>query len=197
MRDVFNVFVFALAMNFFVGATANAMVGLAVGDDAPEIELPKATGGMFKLSERDDAAIVLIFYRGSWCPYCMKQLIGVEKELTKAADAKDTKIVGISVDRIEVAKRMKKKHGLKMTILSDPKAKSLKDYKIANKLEDELVEKYKNSYKIDVEGDSGETHHIVAHPAVFVVKKGKITFADVHVDYKKRTKNSDIKAAFE
>jgi len=54
------------------------------------------------------------------------------------------------------------------------------------------VTKYKSSYKIDVEGYSGENHHMVAHPAVFIIKDGKVSFADAHLDYKKRTENSKI-----
>ena len=55
-----------------------------------------------------------------------------------------------------------------------------------------MVAKYKSSYKIDVEGDSGEKHHIIAHPAVFIIENGKIIYVDVHTNYKERTKNSEI-----
>lgn len=33
---------------------------------------------------------------------------------------------------------------------------------------------------------------MVAHPAVYVVKDGKITYADIHTNYKERTKNEEI-----
>jgi len=87
---------------------------------------------------------------------------------------------------------MKRNNNFSFTVLTDPKAKSLKAFNIINKLSDDLVAKYKSSYKIDVEGDSGESHHMVAHPAVFIIKDGKVSFADVHLDYKKRTENSMI-----
>ena len=87
---------------------------------------------------------------------------------------------------------MKDEYKFSFTVLSDPKAKSLQAFNIVNKLDDKLVKKYKASYKIDVEADSGETHHMVAHPAVFIIKNGKIAFADVQTDYKVRTDNQDI-----
>ena len=87
---------------------------------------------------------------------------------------------------------MKKKHGFSLPILSDPQAKALLAFKIANKLDDKTVHKYKNSYKIDVEAAAGEKHHLIAHPAVFVIRGGKIVLADVHTNYKKRTPVADI-----
>ena len=87
---------------------------------------------------------------------------------------------------------MKRNHGFTYNIISDPKAESLKEFKIINKLSDKLVSMYKSSYSIDVEADSGEKHHMIAHPAVFIINKGKIVFSDIHLNYKQRTENSEI-----
>lgn len=166
------------------------MTGLEVGTEAPDIELTDTAGNTVNFSKEVKNTVV-VFYRGAWCPYCLRQLDSIQKEVFSKLDEK-SQLVSISVDRLPVAKKMKDKQGYNFRVVSDSKAKSLKAFNIINKLDDELVQKYKASYKIDVEGDSGETHHMVAHPAVFVIKNGKITFADVHTDYKKRTKNSEI-----
>lgn len=165
-----------------------AITGLEKGASVPSIDLKDTDGKVVNLMKSKEST-VLVFYRGSWCPYCMKQLESIEKDLSDTIKAN---LVAISVDKLSVAKKMKAKYKLDFQVVSDPKAISLKAFKIANKLDDKLVAKYKSSYKVDVERDSGETHHLVAHPAVYVVKNGVITFADVNVNYKVRTNNEDI-----
>lgn len=169
-------------------------LGLPANVRAPNIHAAKVGGGRFHLSDETKTTI-LVFYRGSWCPYCIKQLVSIEKEVIGELGKANAQLVAISVDRIEVAERMQKKNGFSFIVLSDSQATSLQDYRIANTLTPSLVKKYKNAFKIDVEADSGEKHHMVAHPAVFVVKDGKIIFADVHENYKERTDNKDILAA--
>lgn len=180
-----------LILALFLPLIAFSITGLQKGDKAPNIKLKTISAKTFNLHEQDKKTI-LVFFRGSWCPYCMAQLKELNKELLPKLDQSKTQLVAISVDRPKVARKMKRKFDLDFTVLSDPKASSLKDYKIVNQLNKELVKKYKNSYKIDVEGDSGETHHMIAHPAVFIVENKKIVFSDVHTDYKERTKIKEI-----
>ncbi|OUR95676.1 hypothetical protein A9Q84_14335 [Halobacteriovorax marinus] len=167
-----------------------AMVGLQVGDSAPNLTLQDTEGKSFNFSKEANTTVV-VFYRGAWCPYCMTQLKSIQSEVVDSVKNR-AQIVAVSVDRLMLAKKMRNKYNFSFKVLSDPKASSLKAFKIANKVSDELVKKYKSSYKIDIEADSGETHHMVAHPAVFIIKKGKVVFADIHLDYKVRTKNSQI-----
>ena len=180
-----------LLIILFFSFTSVAADWPQVGAFAPEIKLKDTDGKMFVLGEQKNKT-VLVFYRGSWCPYCIRQLKSIKEDLVKKAKQKNVKLVAISVDKLLVAKKMKKKFGFDFTIISDPKAESLKAYKIVNKLSDELVRKYKNSYQIDVENDSGQIHHMVAHPAVFIVENKKVIFSDVHTDYKQRTDNKEI-----
>lgn len=169
---------------------AFSMSGLKVGDSVPSLKLKTTAGQIVDMSDLEQTS-VLVFYRGAWCPYCLKQLKDVEKELMSAKPAA-VNVYAISVDRDVVAKKMKDKNKFSFEVVSDPKALSLKAFNIVNKLDDKLVKKYKSSYSIDVEADSGEKHHMVAHPGVFIVKSGKIIFADVHTNYKERTSNKDI-----
>jgi peroxiredoxin len=167
-----------------------AIEGLKVGESAPSLILKDLAGKTFDLG-KEQKKTVLVFYRGSWCPYCIKQLEGIQKGIVGKI-GRGAQLVAVSVDKKSIAKKMKKKFGFNFPIISDPKAKTLMAFKIVNKINDDLVKKYKGMYKIDVEGDSGEVHHMVAHPAVFIIQKGKIIFSEVNTDYKVRTKNSDI-----
>jgi peroxiredoxin len=169
---------------------ALSMTGLSVGDSAPNLSFKDTDGREVNFSS-ETKTTVAVFYRGAWCPYCMTQLNSIESDVMKSL-GDNVQVVAISVDKIKNAKKMKSKFKYSFRVISDPQAISLTVFKIINQLSDELVKKYKSAYKIDVEADSGEKHHIVAHPAVFIIKKGKITYADIHLGYKERTKNADI-----
>ena len=185
MKNFVCLLVIFISFNVF-----SSMEGLKVGEYAPDLVVKDTDNKVFNFSTQKKDTIV-IFFRGSWCPYCITQLKKVQEEIVPKINKK-SQIVAISVDQLKIAKKMKNKLNLSYTVLSDPKAKSLKAFKIINQLSQDLVTKYKNSYQIDVEGDSGETHHMVAHPAVFIIKQGKITFADVQKNYKQRTENKLI-----
>ncbi len=167
-----------------------ATEGLKVGDKVPELKLRDTTGRTLSFDSRKKTYII-VFYRGAWCPYCLNQLKNIQMQVMPKLD-KEVELITISVDQLKVAKKMRDKNNFSFRVVSDPRAKSLKAFNIINKISDELVLKYKEAYKIDIEADSGETHHMIAHPAVFIIKRGKITFADVHTDYKKRTNNKEI-----
>ena len=168
-------------------SSANEDLGLPVGVQAPDFEAATYDGGQVKLSEiTKDGPAVLIFYRGGWCPYCNRQLQELQSRLEEFQSTGAT-IVAISVDRQEKAAESVEGGGLGFTVVSDPEAGLLELYNIVYHVPDELVKKYKEEYKIDLERDSGETHHIIAVPAAFVVNRsGKIVFAYVNEDYKVR-----------
>lgn len=179
-----------LMLLLMLSSQAFALTGLKVGDKTPQIDLRTLEGKKINLESSQKK--VLLFYRGAWCPYCMKQLKSVEKNILQKIKSNKAEIYVVSVDSKKVASKMKRNHKFNLNVISDPKAKVLKAFNIVNKLDDKLVEKYKNSYGIDVEADSGEKHHMVAHPAVFIVQNGKVLFADVHKNYKQRTDNQTI-----
>jgi len=179
-----------ILLNFSLLAFASDVEGLKKNDSVPTNTVETIDNNKVDLLN-SKKEIILVFFRGSWCPYCMSQLKSIESEIMPKLK-KNQHLIAISVDKSEVAAKMIRKFNYTFDVISDPKAKLLRAFKIANKIDDDLVKKYKNSYSIDIEGDSGETHHIIAHPAVFILKNGKIKYADVHVNYKERTKNEEI-----
>ncbi len=138
---------------------------------------------------------VLIFYRGGWCPYCTKHLAALA-EIEGELRAKGFQLVALSPDRPEKLRARPAHAGLGYTLLSDRRAEAMRALGIAFRVEDALVATYKERYGIDLEADSGETHHLLPHPAVFVVDAaGVIRFAHVNPDYKVRLSGQEILAA--
>lgn len=140
---------------------------------------------------------VLIFYRGGWCPFCNAHLAELAK-IEADVRAKGFQIVAVSPDTpSELTKTMDKKH-LTYTLLSDSTAEAMKQFGVAFRLDDETFGMYRDRFGIDLEKSSGQKHHILPVPSVFVIDAtGKITFAYSNPDYKIRLKGEEIMKALE
>jgi peroxiredoxin len=160
---------------------------LKIGQKIPAAKLKTVSGEAFDLNAAiTKKSAIIIFYRGGWCPYCNMHLKGIGEIEQNLLDL-GYQIIAISTDRPGKVKETQTKHKAKYTLLSDHKMTVSQAFGLAFKVPDAMVKKYKNDYKIDLEGDSGETHHLLPVPAVFIVgTDGAITFTYVNPNYKKR-----------
>jgi peroxiredoxin len=77
---------------------ASASALLSPRDPFPRLTFPRAGGG--ELSLPDELAGhfgVILFYRGSWCPYCNAQLAAFQRAEQQLAEV-DARVVAASVD---------------------------------------------------------------------------------------------------
>jgi peroxiredoxin len=75
---------------------------LVTPTDGEALELPGALEGHFG---------VVLFFRGSWCPYCNAQLRAFQRALESFAEV-DAKVVALSVDDEATTAELVAKHGL-------------------------------------------------------------------------------------
>jgi len=134
---------------------------------------------------------VLIFYRGGWCPYCNRQLqalAAAEDQLAKAG----AQVLALSMDQPSKLKATPDREKLRYRLLSDNDATAAQAFGIAFRVDNATVEKYRG-YGINLETASGRDHHLLAHPAVYVIApSGEIRFAHVNPDYKVRLEPAKI-----
>ena len=68
------------------------------GHRFPAISVPEAGGGTLSLpGDLAGSFGVVLFYRGSWCPYCNAQLLGFERAKNRLAKV-GIKVAALSVD---------------------------------------------------------------------------------------------------
>jgi peroxiredoxin len=145
---------------------------------------------------------VLTFYRGGWCPYCNAHL-GEMRNMEKQLLEMGFDVYFISADQPSFLLESLKDQELKATLkaesghqlLSDASMEVAKAFKIAFKVDDMTVEKYKQ-WNIDLEKASGFDHHLLPAPATFLVgQDGVIQFQYVNPNYKIRLAPSILHAA--
>ena len=178
-----------------IAASASETHPLTVGAPVPDAALRTVAGAPVSLADVvKGKKTVLVFYRGGWCPYCNLQMADLQARVGEL-EGMGYAVVAISPDTPEELRKSVEKNKLDYTLLSDSKADAIRKFGLAFRVEDALVAKYKDSYKIDLERSSGETHHILPVPAVFLIKDGRVAYAFSNPDYKVRLKGDALVAA--
>ena len=96
------------------------LAGLGVGQKITYFELPDQQDYPWSLSgQLEMGPVVLIFYRGDWCPYCNGQLASYAREIEEFEE-RGVQIAGISVDPPPNNASMVGKLMLPFPLLSDP-----------------------------------------------------------------------------
>ncbi len=90
-----------------------------VGAPLPELTLPDQTGKRLSLRALDGRPLVLIWFRGSWCPYCRQQLSEIEADLAHFSAA-DVRVLAVSPDPPEPLVTLQRELKLTFPLLSDP-----------------------------------------------------------------------------
>jgi peroxiredoxin len=162
------------------------VVPLAVGNTIPTVTVRGPDGRDRELGPGSLVKpTVLIFYRGGWCPYCNTHLGELRKAEAPLVDL-GYDLLFLSADRPELLYSSLKEPGLNYTILSDARMTAARAYGVAFRVDDATAARYKG-FGIDLEAASGETHHELPVPAVFIVdRSGVIRFAYANADYKIR-----------
>ncbi len=178
-----------------IAASAIEVHPLLLGSEAPDVALKTLDGKDTSLRKQmAGKAAILVFYRGGWCPYCNTQLSDL-RLIAKDLGALGYQIIAISPDRPEELARTLSKDKLDYTLLSDSKADALKAFGIAYRVDDETIKKYQG-FGIDLEKSSGETHHVLPVPSVFIVDAdNRLQFSYTHPDYRVRVPGSVILTA--
>lgn len=169
-----------------VASSAIEICPIKIGETVPAVILRNIDGESVNLQEIvNEKPTVLIFYRGGWCPYCNLQLADlntIEADILKMG----YQIIGISMDKPERLKESFDKFQMNYTLLSDSKAEAAIAFGLAFTVADDY-NKMLLSHNISLEDASGENHHILPVPAVFILDlNGIIQFEYVNPDYKVR-----------
>lgn len=131
--------------------------------------------------------VILLFYRGHWCPYCMAELKAYQ-EMFKDFQKEKAIVLAVSPDKIIDIKKTKKKHQIKFILAQDPQNTNAKKIGLKFKVDSKVVELYKN-YGIDI----SHTNNELPMPGTYIIdKKGIIQYSFVDPDYTVRADPQEV-----
>jgi peroxiredoxin len=159
---------------------------LQSGETIRDFELPDATGAMVKSLElRTRGPLLIVFYRGAWCPFCNLALQALQERYSEIA-SRGVTLVAISPQTPDHSLSLREKHNLRFPVLSDIGNKVAQQFGIVFEL-DHGLKVVQAQFGVDIPSFNGDQSFQLPVPAVFLVSKdGKVLDSFVEVNYMKR-----------
>lgn len=172
--------------------------GLAPGEQAPGFELPDAMGRSVSLKERlAGGPVVLVFFRGEWCPYCNTYLRALQASLSEIT-ARGASLVAISPQSPDHSLSMAEKAELGFDVLSDVDQTAIRAYKVQFTAPADLQDVHVNVIDVDLRMHTADGSWKLPVPATFVIdRSGVVRAAHVSADYRTRMEPADLIAALD
>jgi peroxiredoxin len=172
---------------------AAASHALQPGDIAPDFILPDVDGRSVRLyTELERGPVVLVFYRGGWCPYCKIHLRGFQKSLAdfKAAGAQ---VMVISPQLPDQSLITREKDRLAFPVLSDVGLNTARVFGVAFELPKALLKLYADFDNPLEKFNGAEGERELPMPATFVIRPNRtIAYAHVEADYTRRSEPLEV-----
>ncbi len=177
-------------------AARGAPDAITVGTELADFTLPGATGQDVTLSSLvADGPTVLVFYRGSWCPFCNMAIHTYQEELVPQLAGLGASLAAITPQTPDESLGTVEKHGLSFSVLTDAGSRVAREVGIAFEPAGDVLAA-QQALGLDIRDGNAENSPEIPMPAVLVVDGERIVrFVDVQADYTRRTEVADIVAA--
>lgn len=166
--------------------------GLPVGERAPDFTLPDANGQMVRLdAQLRQGPVVLVFYRGAWCPYCNMQLKAFRDALPEL-HARGAQLIAITPQKPDRSREQFKADPPGFSVLSDLSSETMKAYRLYFEVDPALVAVYRK-VGLDLAAFNGEGREVLPVAATFVIDRaGVVRAMRADTDYRKRMEPSEV-----
>ncbi len=182
-------------------ASAEETTPLKTGDLAPAFTVRTVDDKPFHFDPLGlERPVILISFRGGWCPYCNMHLSELKDVVPQIRDS-GVDVYFLSGDRPEILHSSLKLEtqenidGLAYEILSDADIEAAVAFGTAFRV-DPNYEKRLGEFGADLKGSSIQQYGALPVPSVYVIDTtGKIVFDFVNADYKVRLPADELLAA--
>jgi peroxiredoxin len=166
--------------------------GLFIASKAPDFKATDQNGQEIRLKEMlKKGKVILVFYRGQWCPYCNRFLTRLQDSL-QLINEKGAILIAVSPEKVENISKTVEKTKAGFSILYDEGLKIMKAYDVEFEVPENTVTRYRNA-GIDLEKNNGSNGKYLPVPAVYVIdKEATVIYRFFESDYKKRPDVKDL-----
>lgn len=166
--------------------------GLNVNVMAPDFMAKDQHGKTFHLKNSlAKGPVLLIFYRGQWCPFCNRELKSLEDSLSLIT-GKGVTLVAVTPELQENVSKTIAKTGATYQILHDEGLKIMKSYDVAYALDSNMKAQY-TKFGVDVAKNNGSNGNNLPVPAVYVIdRNGMIVYRFFQPDFRIRLSVAEI-----
>jgi peroxiredoxin len=165
---------------------------LQIGAQAPQFELhdqndqPVSSANLLSNSR-----LVICFFRGRWCPFCVGQMEAMNFVLPDIQRARAA-LVAISPQTVKQSSFMADQHKLNSPLLSDPGNQVARQFGLVYRVPEEQKAIFRRSF-VNLSLANGDESWELPIPATFIIDRdGRIAFAAADPDYTERPEPLDI-----
>lgn len=191
MKNIFTLFVLAFFTILSYSQIDNEH--LNIGDLAPSINGIDQFDQVINSDEiLKEQKILLVFYRGNWCPYCKKHLASLQENL-EALKKKGLFVIVITPEKVEKINETTKDMHATFSILHDVNDKIMKDYKVAFDVNEKNVTSYFGFTQKKIRIYNDENNNTLPVPATYLINKdGKVAYVHYNPDHHERSNFKEI-----
>jgi peroxiredoxin len=166
--------------------------GLFINSKAAEFKAKDQNGNEVDLRDlRKKGPVVVLFYRGYWCPYSNRELKRLQDSL-QLLTARGAQLVAITPEGKEGIDSTIAKTSISFPILYDEDMKIADNYKVSFKVDDRTLGRYKNA-GIDLLKTNNQKQATLPVPAAYIINRdGAVTFRYFNEDYKKQVSVKEL-----
>jgi len=168
---------------------------LPVGAAAPEFALRDSAGRLVKSADLLALGpLVVKFFRGRWCPYCMTELEAWRDLYSRLRECGGLMVaVGPQIER--QSDFMVGQHGLPFPVLSDPGCRVAEGFGLVHTVP-QYYRDYYRSILVNIPFMNGDESWRLPLPATYVIGRDvRVAFAEAHADFRVRPEPEDGLAA--
>jgi peroxiredoxin len=173
-------------------ASGIAERAIHAGNHAPSFRLRDPDGNVVSSYELlNSGPVVIVFYRGRWCPYCSLDLPAIQA-VAHELRSLGASIVAVSPQSAQESRATERMHGLSFPSLVDRGGKLARAFGLRWKLSREL-RAAELECGLDFAIVNGEPSWTLPMPARFVISPdGIVEYADISADHTRRGDPSEL-----
>jgi peroxiredoxin len=165
---------------------------LPVGATIPQFALPDATGRIVKSTDLLALGpLVIDFFRGRWCPYCITEL-EAWRDLYSVVRDRGGLLVAISPQTVRQSDFAQGQHSIPFPMLHDSNCAVSAQFGLVYQVPPFHQHHYR-SVLVNIPFINGDQSWKLLVPATYVVDiDGTILFAEAHADFRVRPEPEDV-----
>jgi peroxiredoxin len=165
---------------------------LPVGASIPAFELPDQDGSsVFSDELLHRGRLVICFFRGRWCPFCVAQLEAMNTALSQI-EKNGASLAAISPQTVKQSFFMHDQHQLRFPLLSDTHNHVARRFGLVYRVPEAQKQVYSRTF-VNLPFINGEASWELPIPATYVVAQDStVLYASADPDYTRRPEPEEI-----
>jgi peroxiredoxin len=162
------------------------------GSRVPQFELLDHNGRVVRSTDLlSKSRLVICFFRGRWCPFCVGQLEAMNQILENILRQRAT-LVAVSPQTVKQSFFMADQHKLRFPLLSDSGNQVARQFGLVYRVPEDQQAIFRRSF-INLPLANGDESWELPIPATYIVEQdGQLTYASVDPDYTARPEPTEI-----